>query len=480
MTATTTGTPAARYAAGASGILPVFTYERRSRVGKGAALTMDAQHAENVTYAAGVAPGADVVDFRDNASGWDENKTRDDWEAMLEAIAAGKASAVIAWHSDRFSRQPAQLEQLISACRKGGAELHTRLGGHHSDPTMIRIEMALAAKESDTKSERLKLKHGTKAAGGEFHGGRRRFGYNRDMTALDAAEADAIRDAAARVLSGESLRSITARWNAAGLTTPTGKQWRSPNVGKLLRGPHLAGIRVHGDDRTAATWPAIFDADTHESLRRFLGDPDRVVSGFAGVRKYALSGLLRCAVCDSPMYGRATRLKSGPAYCCRNGQHTQAPTARVDETVRAFVVERLAAVDASGVFVAPVDADRANARAAERLALADNRRATVADVLLAPADRAGALAAIDARIAELDAEAAAEDDAGRLPLRVLEGLTGVPADVVGERFDALPFDRQRAVIAVLGVPVLARASRKGFGLPFEPERVTMRWADGPA
>jgi len=496
-------------AAEAVGTLPVASYARRSKRaagdGQGATINIADQHAQNREYAARHFPGAPVVEYDDNMSAWNPDVFREGWEDLLTDARAGQFRAVVGRYPDRLTRQPEQGEALLSACRRGRAELHTTSAGPVESALAVRILWAVAAEESDQKSKRMTDHHRRLADAGGFHGGRRRFGYDADMTHTLTAEfcataegkgyapeADYLTDAAARVLSGESLNAVCKRWNAAGITTPTGKAWRSPNLGKLLRGPHLAGVRVHhtghGDagncsaecHTTAATWPAVFDADTHESLVRFLGDPSRVVSGFKGIRKHALSGLLRCAICGGPMYGRATRLKSGPAYICREGQHTQAPTARVDETVRALVVERLAAVDAAGVFVAPVDAERANARAAERLALTDNRRATVTDVMLAPADKAAALAAIDARVLELDAEAAAEDDAGRLPMRVLEGLTGVPADVVGARFDALPFDRQRAVIAVLGVPVLARASRRGVGLPFEPERVTIRWADGPA
>lgn len=481
---TTTATRPALAALTAAGALPIASYARRSKRaagdGKGAFINIADQHAQNRAYAAVHFPGAPVVEYDDNMSAWDPDAIREGWDQLLEDTRAGMNGAVIGRYADRLTRQPEQGEALLSACKRSRTELHTTSAGHITSALMFRIELAMAAEESDQKSRRMTDKHRTLAAAGEFHGGRRRFGYNDKMTAFVDDEADAIRDAAIRVLNGESLLSVTRLWNDAGLLTPTGKAWRSPNVGKLLRSPHLAGIRIHkGGEAVAAKWPAVLDADTHESLKRFLGDPSRVVSGFAGVRKHALSGTLLCEVCGNPCYGRETRAKYGAAYICKTAFHVHAPTRDVDTIVRALVIERLASVDASGAFVAPVDADRANARAAERLALAANRRDTVKSVRLSPDDKADSLAAIDARVAELDDEAAADDDAARLPARVLKGLTGVPADVVAERYDALPWDRQRAVVAVLGTPVLGRASRKGRGLTFEPERVTMQWADGP-
>jgi hypothetical protein len=296
------------------------------------------------------------------------------------------------------------------------------------------------------------------------------------MTALNEPEAAEIRDAARRIMAGESLASVTRDWNARGILTPTGKEWRPANVGKMLRGRHLAGVRGNGESTVTATWPPVFDAATHDALTRFLTNPERRVEGYTGTRVYALTGVLLCGVCDAPMYGRPTPLKSGPAYVCKNGSHVQAPVRRVNLTARDLIVDRLTTVDASGAFVAPVDADRANARAAERLSLTAARKAMPAQLgILSPADYAAGLAAIDARLVELDADAMADDDAARLPARVLEGLTGLPADVTGQRFDALPLDRQRAVIGVLGVLRLNRAARKGVGLPFDPERVAPEW-----
>jgi len=485
------------------GPLPVGSYARRSKRakgdGQGAFINIADQHAQNRAYAARHFPGAPVVEYDDNMTAWDPDAVREGWDTLLDDIRAGRLEAVVGRYPDRLTRQPEQGEALLSACRRAKTALHLTSAGPVESALAVRILWAVAAEESDQKSRRMTDHHRRLAAAGGFHGGRRRFGYDADMTHILTAEfcatdegkgyrpeADILRDAADRVLAGESLHSICKRWNREGITTPTGKPWRSPNLGKLLRGRHLAALKVHkGQTTTAAAWPAVFDAATHDSLVRFLGNPERVVTGFVGVRKHALSGVLRCGVCGGPMYGRATRLKSGPAYICREGQHTQAPTEPVDATVRALVIGRLSTVDAAGVFVAPVDAERANARAAERLALTARRDEEIPDALadgdLTPAQAKRATARLEARLAVLEAEAAAEDEAIRLPSRVLEGLTGVPGDVVASRYDALAWDRQRAVIAVLGTPVLGRAFRKGGPrYVFEPERVTFDWADGPA
>jgi site-specific DNA recombinase len=425
-------------------------------------------------------------------------RTRPGYDELLALVDEGRVSEILVWHTDRLHRSNAELEGFISLVHARGVAVQSVTAGPLDLATPAgqlnaRIAGAIAQHESAHKSERLKLMHARKAEAGQFHGGRRRFGYTATMDAENTAEADAIRDAVSRVLAGESLLSITRDWAARGITTATGKAWRSPNLGKMLRSPHLAGVRIHhahgpkdecgpGCSRVAADWPAILDAATHEAVVRFLTNPVRKQTGFTGTRRHALSGLLECGVCGAAMYGRPTPLKSGAAYVCR-GNHVQAPVAEVETTVRSDVAERLSRVDASGAFVDPTDAARVQARSDERLAL-EGRRAELAPVFaaggLSAEDYAGALAAIDARLLALEAEAVAADDAARLPVRVLDGLTGHPADVTAQLVAALPGGRFRAVVAVLGTPALARASRKGARYVFEPERVTWRWANLPA
>jgi site-specific DNA recombinase len=441
-----------------------------------------AADADEAAALRGLGPVVHITDEGFSASRF-ATKSRDGWADVLDLVRGGDVAWVLVWVLDRALRQTRDLDDLLDACRATGARVLQTATGTVVDPdnpdsvAMAKISGVLAETEVAKMSMRIRRAHAAKAEAGQYHGGGRRFGYAPGMATLDEAEAAEIRNAATRVLAGESLRSIAADWNARGVLTSTGKAWHSPNVGNMLRRPHLAGLRVHKGTTVPATWPAVLDAATHEALVRYLGNPDRNVKGPVTGRVHALSGLLVCGVCDGGLNGRPVRNSGGPAYVCRNGQHVQAPTAKVDALVFAAVVERLSNVDASGVWVDPVDADKANARAAQRVTLTANRTATVRDVMLAPADKADALAAIDAALAALDADALADDDAARMPARVLDGLTGHPYDVTAQLFDALPTDRVRAVIAVLGTPVLGRASRQGRWLEFEPERVSFRWSD---
>jgi site-specific DNA recombinase len=481
-------TPAASYAAGA-----VVSYERISRfrvedlnTEVTRQVVRQAADADEAAARLGLGPVVHIQDEGFSASRF-ATKARDGWADVLAMVTAGEVSWVLVWVLDRALRQTRDLDDLLDACRATGARVLQTATGTVVDPNnpdsvaMAKIAGVLAETEVAKMSMRVRRAHAAKAEAGQFHGGQRRFGFNADMTATDEAEAAEIRDAAARVLAGESLRSLAADWNARGVLTVSGGEWRSQNLGLMLRRPHLAKLRTHKGATVPASWdaPAILDAATHEAVTRFLTNPTRRNSPTsAGTRVHALSGVLRCGVCDNPMHGRPTPNGYGPAYVCRHGQHVQAPTAKVDDLVWAAMTARLSRVDAAGAWVDPVDAEAANARAAERANLTTNRRATVTDVLLAPADKADALAAIDARLTELAAADDADNDAAHMASRVLVGLVGHSYDETAAMVGPMDDDRRRAVLAALGgVPVLGRASRRGRGLDFEPGRVTFRWPD---
>lgn len=457
---------------------PWATYERRSKVGKGAALTMDSQHRENTGYLHSMA-GEEIaiVDYRDNASGWNEDAHRADWERLLVALASGEHAGVAAWHSDRYTRQPAQLEQLIAACRKGRAQLHTRMGGHHSDPVMIRIEMAIAAKESDNKSHHQKLKQGQLARDGKPHGGRRAYGYNAARTELVEAEAAHIRWAAQQVLAGRSIRSITAGLAERGSVTVSGAPWRPSNLGTYLRRPMLAGLREHkGKVVGQATWPALLDLTTHEAVASLLNNPERRVSKRAA-RVYLLTAIARCGGCGGPMRGRSNASNGkGSAYFCDNGQGcAYRRSDLVDAQVRAEVVSFLALPDAARILAGTdVDTESERELLTAQITEVEDRLKSMVRLAMAGSitDEMLTEATTEARtiISKLSDQRDQLAVDARRPAAVLTGLAGM-ADAA-ERFDALTLEAQRAVVSELCTVTILPSP--GRGRAYDPELVQVQ------
>src|SRR6266702_7643673 len=97
---------------------------------------------------------------------------------------------------------------------------------------MFRIAGALARRESEHKAERLMLWNDQRVKDGMPHaGGTRPFGFQRNGTDHDPTEAELVREAAERVLGGESMGAIVHDWHDRKITTPTASRTSSASVG---------------------------------------------------------------------------------------------------------------------------------------------------------------------------------------------------------------------------------------------------------
>ncbi|HEX7590633.1 MAG TPA: recombinase family protein, partial [Candidatus Limnocylindrales bacterium] len=132
--------------------------------------------AENATF---------IDDDRSAYSG----KPRLAYRALLAAIDSGAVGAVLAWHPDRLHRSPRELEGFIDLVVKRGTAVQTVTAGEYDLATSTgrmaaRIVGAVARKESEGMSERLRRKMDELAAAGQPHaGGCRAFGYRRILGA---------------------------------------------------------------------------------------------------------------------------------------------------------------------------------------------------------------------------------------------------------------------------------------------------------
>lgn len=472
----------ARRAHAGAGLTAIYCRISRDRTGAG--LGVERQEAACRALATGLGvTETDVLVYTDNDVSAYSGKPRPGYRAMLAAVETGDVARVIAWHTDRLHRSNAELESFINLIESHRVAVSTVTAGlldlgTPSGRLNARLVGAVAVYESEHKGERILSKQAANAQAGKWHGGRRRFGYADGNRTPEPTEAEAIRQAAAAVLGGLSLHAVAKAWNDHGVLTATGKPWRSQNVGKLLTGAHLAGWRVYqgaiATDEDGAPvrgdWAPILTDETHRSLVLLLNDPARRVS-VSTARKYALTGIARCAVCRGVVRGRMAGKgeRKAPAYMCESTAHVHRPVAQVEKVVSSAIGARLAASDAAGVLVGP-DNDAMAQRAAQRAELT-NKLNEIADALAdGDIDRDQAkrgTARVRAKLAELDKA----ERADRKPVAALAELAG--KGNARELFDALELDRRRAVIDALGTVVLHPTGRGGR--VFDPATVTIEW-----
>jgi DNA invertase Pin-like site-specific DNA recombinase len=409
-------------------------------------------------------------------------KRRPQYEALLQALRDGRIGAIVAWHPDRLHRSPKELEAFIDTVEATKAKVATVQSGDYDLTTpagrmQARIVGAVARHESEHKSARLRRTHLELAEAGKVSGGGRTFGYIYDHKATKkvtvvAEEAKIIRDLAQRVLAGESLRSVTADLNRRGVPTVHGAPWSTTVVRRMLTSPKWAGLREHRELATPikAVWPAILDESTHRRLVALLTGPARMK--LRNPRRYLLTGLAVCALCDAKLVARP-RGDKRRCYVCASGVNFKG-CGKI--RILADPFEEFVMQEVLDVLDTPALASVIESRGSD-------------DDTLAEMDR------IDARLAELgEMWAAGEIDragwaAARRRLEVererLAGAVRVSsrADVLrqaGEKgglavvWPTLDFDRRRAILeAVLG-SVKVGSARPGYNR-FDVSRISFDW-----
>jgi DNA invertase Pin-like site-specific DNA recombinase len=254
-------------------------------------------------------------------------KRRPGYQRMLTDVESGLRDAIVAWHPDRLHRSPKELEEFIDLVEATGAVIATVQAGQYDLTTAAgrmsaRIVGAVARHESEQKSERIRRAAKQSAEAGKLAGGGTRpFGFEKDRLTIREDEAELIREAADRIIAGETQHAIITDWAARGVRSPTGRTWKTTTFGRMLRSGRIAGIRDHHEAGVAkAVWPAIIDESTRTQVLAALSDPFRRkhVSRKDNYRYLLTGGIALCALCGAPLVARP---KSGgkPCYVCATG-----------------------------------------------------------------------------------------------------------------------------------------------------------------
>jgi DNA invertase Pin-like site-specific DNA recombinase len=413
-----------------------------------------------------------VATFKDDGYSGFKEITRDGFGELIAAIEAGQIDVVIVRDIDRLTRNLTDWNAFEKACVRhrvrlsaytgGDLDLSTPEGAYYGGMETLR-----AKRESAVKSARVREAADRKARQGKRHGGGWRwFGYTRIYAnpgetvpakrhilreEINQPEADAIRDAAVRLLEhGESVRSIIRDWTARGIKPVAARQWYPSTWVGTMTSARIAGLREWEGKKYLAEWPAIIDPDTHERLVKMFTDPAR--------RKYAvraqahlMSGIAACPHCGRGLHHR-NHTANGRAdqYACVSGPygcgHTAVKAELLEEYVTGAVLDALESPRVQEA-LREGDLDASAPRRAELLAEIQRAQEVRAD---ARRDLAGGV--ID-RVDWLDIRQRTEDSIAKAR-REYDRLTGSatvmsdipPSERVRDAWDSWNVDRRRAAI----------------------------------
>ena len=408
-------------------------------------------------------------------------RARPEYGRMLGDLRDGYLDAVVVWHLDRLSRRPRELEEFFDLCDAVGVSRLASVSGDidlgtHDGQFLARILGAVARKESDDKSRRIRRKHQELAQAGKVAGGGTRpYGYEADRRTVRESEAVVIRECARRLLAGEALRAICAELTERGVETVTGAEWKTTTLRRMLMSPRISGQREHrGEIVAAAEWPAIITPAETTRIRALLSDPSRRTNKAA--RRYLLVRLLRCGLCSETLVSRPTATGKRRYVCAKGPNFTGCGRVYIAaDTLELFVVEavlhRLDSRELTAVMngsKGDADAERAQAEIEQAQAQLDELAAAYGNQAFGLSEWLAARQPIEHRLSQ------AKRQLARLSrVSVLEGHVG-HAPALRERWPDLPLTRQHAIVAAVLDHVVVGPGRRGYNR-FDHTRLSPVW-----
>ena len=427
---------------------------------------------------------AAIYEDRDHSASTLRRK-RPDFERMLADVAdGGRVDHVLTYKLDRLLRHPLEAERVIALADQVGFGI-VSLNDPGIDLTtpggraMFRMTITWAKLETETLSLRIRRKARDIAETGRpAGGGIRAFGLTADKLTIVPAEAALVREAADRILAGESVHGVVVDWNTRGVRTPgrvvapKGRRWEVSSLKRMLTAPRIVGDRTHhGVVAGTGVIPPLLDRETWNRLRAVLAAP-RGGNGGSTVRKHYLTGLVVCGRCDTKLIARpdwrgTTRYVCAQPRGCGGitvAKHNLEPLIAEAIALRIDSPELQAAVDARRKGPdATADVDRLQA---DEESLAEVNRAYYVERGISKAEYQGVRGELQTRI-----------DTARRRLRSAtssSGLERIAGLDVRAEWEARPAIWRHDVAAlVIDRVIVNPAPRKGTR--FDPTRIDVEW-----
>lgn len=237
-----------------------------------------------------------AVEHIDNDVSAFSGKRRPAFEALLDAVSSGQVDTAVVWRTDRLARRGKDVQRFLDAAEAHKVGLTSCTEPEFTGSTgllMLRIISGFAEHESSVKSERVARKSLQRAESGDWRpDGSRTFGFTQNGEP-HPIEADLYREAADRVLAGETVSALATDWAGRGVMTATGKRWLVGNLRRMLQVPRHAGLVTYqGKILGAGNWQPLIDRHRWYALQTALRE--RAPRQERRIRKHLLTGLAVC------------------------------------------------------------------------------------------------------------------------------------------------------------------------------------------
>lgn len=417
-------------------------------------------------------------------------RKRKDFEALLDAIEAGKGRIVVAWEASRYYRDIEAYIRLRNACMENSVLLC--YNGQVYDLSKREDRKATAqdaiAAEDEAEGIRDRVLRTTRAQAkkGLPHG-RILWGYARryDPGTGDLIEqyehperGPIVRWIFERIAAGQTEYSILQDLRTRCERLP-GMQWEYYHLTGMLRNKGYAGRRIfQGEDLRDADWPAIVEPGLFEQVQQIIKNPARKTTKDFSV-KHLLSGIARCGECADAPPLRVLKTRSYLAYQCVDKFHTVLRKDRMDAYVQVALLDWLRWRAAPAFRTDDEDKRAAQARvrlkALEQQLEEAQEQATTFRADGRPLLSVGSLSALEERLEPLIEHARAESEVVQAP-PLLKTLIG--KEDVAERWEDLTMEQRRTVLRSSVNIRLFKARARGVRR-IEPGRIVLTFRGEP-
>lgn len=364
------------------------------------------------------------------ASATKRGKKRHDYGETLRMVRAGEADVIISHNSDRLTRTPMEIEELIELWGTHGVLIELLSGDVRLDTDdgrmFARMLGARARAEVERKAARrlsLDLARAAKGKPAPW----RAYGYDKAGAVVES-EAAIVREIFDSLLSGVGVQTIAKDLDRRGIRNTKNNAFSNIGIRQLAANPRYIAERwMSYSDRPGSSlpskqhyigpgdWEPLVEVDVFRAVGLLLNHPDRKPRE-STARKWLGSGLYLCDECGASMkvtYRVQPATESRPerrprAYVCRaNPNHNGQPADPVDSAVLAAITAYIETADLASIGATDKQQERVAGLRAQEATLNQRRsklKQSLAAGVLEPEDYVEAKNLINAEIGRVTGE----------------------------------------------------------------------------
>lgn len=301
--------------------------------------SLPVQREELINYAK-YALGIDKYEVFEDAGYSAKNTDRPAFQQMMSRLRTGEFTHLCVWKIDRISRNLLDFAEMYSEMKRLGVTFVSKNEQFDTSnamgEAMLKIILVFAELERNMTSERVTAVMLSRAANGQWNGGKVPYGYEYDketaLFSINESEAAVINLIYDTYEANQSLLYVARTLNEKGLLPRSGSPWNPTTISNILKSPFYTGIYRYNycdlsrrgsrhDIKPESEWvivenhhPAIISAERQKRIEIILENNRR--SNRRSSKKYIrknvhiFAGLLYCGYCRSQMQSTIDRARA--------------------------------------------------------------------------------------------------------------------------------------------------------------------------